>query len=481
MVRDRVSLNQYYVSVIVLFSAIIAVCYYQPIARLLSQVPIDTNEGWNAFHSNHLRKGEPLYPPYNALISNNYPPLSSYLNAGLATLLGDDLIAGRLISFLSLLIVAGMLGACIMEMGGRGAEAVMMSLFFLAFIAMFAKHYIGMADPQWLAHAAQLSGLYLLLKSRNRGSLFYLAIFMMVTSGFVKQNLIVLPLAVFLWLFVCDRAAIVRFSVAALSTACFFLFAFTMIHGLDFLRGLFLDYREWHLGTVAKEIDRRFNRLMAVMLLGVSGCVLLPKSGTFLLLLFYFMLACLWGAFIYGGIGVDVNALFDVVLAAVLIGGMLLRHADRMKSRNQSQAGRFSVLILAVLVVALAVSVPYEIVKAREFWKARELARASVAEDIRYLSDIHGPAMCESLALCYWAGKKFEANDFMTRQKIRVGVIERRKLTDLIESRYFSVIQINHDSGMSKRFDDMVNRAISDNYRIDRKSPYRGVFLVPTE
>ncbi len=481
MTTNRVSLKQYYVVMIVLLSAIIALCYSQPVARLTDKVPIDPNEGWNAFHSNRLLKGEPLYPPYNALTSNNYPPLSFYLNAGLAAWLGDDLIAGRLVSFLSLLAVAAMLGTCIVEMGGRGAEAMVMSLFFLAFIAMFAKHYIGMADPQWLAHAVQLSGLYLLLKSRNRGSLFYLAIFIMVVSGFIKQNLIALPLAVFLWLFVSDRAASVRFLVAGLSAVCVFLFTFTMIHGLDFLRGLFLDYREWHLETVAKAIDRQFNKLLAVLMFGVAGSVLLPQTGTFVLLQFYFMLACLWGTFISGGSGVDVNALFDIIVASIMIGGMLLRHADRMECRTQSQAGRFSVLILAVLVVALAVSLPYEIVKVREFWKTRELATESVAEDIRYLSETRGAAMCESLALCYWAGKQFEANDFMTREKIRAGIIERWKLTDLIESRYFSVIQINHDSGKSKRFDEVVNRSIDANYHIDRQTRYSGVFLVPNE
>lgn len=89
--------------------------------------------------------------------------------------------------------------------------------------------------------------------------------------------------------------------------------------------------------------------------------------------------------------------------------------------------------------------------------------------------------MCESLALGYWSGKKFEANDFMTRVKIRAGVIERRKSLDLIESRYFSVIQINHDSGKSKQFDEVVNRSIDANYHIDRQTRYSGVFLVPNE
>ena len=136
-----------------------------------------------------------------------------------------------------------------------------------------------MADPQWLGHTAQLSGLYLLMKSRNKGLLFYLSILMIVVSGFIKHNLIALPLAVFFWLLVNDRAAFVRFSTVGILTLCLFLFAFTMIHGLDFLRGLILDCREWSLYNIARQIDYRFNKLMVFLILGVSGFILLPKWG----------------------------------------------------------------------------------------------------------------------------------------------------------------------------------------------------------
>lgn len=482
---DRLSLKQYYVIVAALFFAMFALCYSRPVSRLMTEVEIYPNEGWTAFHSNNLLKDEPLYPPYHALTSNNYPPLYFYLNACLATLFGDTLITGRFISLISLFAVAGMLGLCILEMGGRGAEPILMSFFFLDFIAMYADRFIGMADPQWLAHAVQLSGFYLLLKSRNRGSLFYLSIFIMVVAGFIKHNLIVLPLAVLLWLLVSDRAGLVRFLAAGLSAVCFFLFAFTMIHGVDFLYGVFLDAREWHLERVSRIFNFRLNQFLAALMLGISvgisGCVLLPQSGHRILLFFYFMLAWLWGVFCLGGEGVDVNILFDAVIAAVLIGGVLLRHADRMECRHQSRVSLLSGLILAVLVVDLAVPLRYEIWKVRSFWKTRELRIESVGKDIRYLSDTHGTAMCETLALCYWAGKKFEAIDFMTLEKIRAGVINRSKLTDLIESRYFAVIQIDRVSGKSQWFDEEVNHTISDNYHIDRKSSYSGAFLVPNK
>lgn len=471
-------LTRYYVIAIVLFFTIFLLCYYQPAARLFSNIPIDYNEGWNAFQSSHLLQGKPLYPEYDALVSNNYPPLFFYLSASLGVLVGDELIAGRIISLISLFAVAGLVGVCILEMGGRRTEAAVISLFVLIFVAMVAGHYVAMADPQWLAHAVQLFGLYLLLKSQNRGSLFYLSIFMMVVAGFIKHNLIVLPLAVFLWLLVSDRASVARFMAVGLSATGFLLFTFTTVHGMNFLHGLFLDCREWHLEHVSRMIHRRFAEFSGVLMLGISGCILLPQSETRILLLFYFILACLWGAFISGGSGVDVNALFDVVIAAALIAGALLRHADRMEYRSQSRTSLFSVFVLAGLVTTVAMPLPYKMIKVLEFWKTSNLKIVAIANDIRYLSDTQGPAMCETLALCYWADKTFEVDFFMTGQKIKAGVIDRSKLTKLIESGYFSVIQISHNSGQSDRFDAAVNRTISNNYHIDRKSTFSGVFLV---
>ncbi|MGC4097549.1 MAG: glycosyltransferase family 39 protein [Nitrospira sp.] len=471
-------LKPYYGIAIALFMAILALCYSQPIARLFDNISIDHNEGWNAFQVSNLLNNKPLYPAYNELVSNNYPPLSFYLSAGLATLPGDALITMRILSLISLFTVAGLLGACIREMGGRGDVALTISLFFLVFIAMVAGHYVGMADPQWLAHAAQLFGLYLLLKSKNMGPLFYLSIVMMVAAGFIKHNLIVLPIAVFLWLLVSDRTAASRFMATGLLATGFFLFTFTMIHGMNFLQGLFLDCREWHLDRILKMVYRRLTPVLAVLMLGTLGCALLPYSGIPILLFFYFILACVWGAFISGGSGVDVNALFDFVIAAALIGSALLRHADRIECRKHSQVSLVPVLVLVVLVTAVAVPLPYKMMKVREFWKTRELRIETVADDIRYLSNAQGPAMCETLALCYWAGKTFEVDSFMTDQKIRAGVISHSKLTTLIESGYFSVIQLEHDGGKSDRFDDIVNRAILDHFHTDRKSAFSGTFLV---
>jgi len=42
-------------------------------------LPLDPNEGWNAYFADAAIHGGVLYPAADALITNNYPPLSFYL------------------------------------------------------------------------------------------------------------------------------------------------------------------------------------------------------------------------------------------------------------------------------------------------------------------------------------------------------------------------------------------------------------------
>jgi hypothetical protein len=476
---ERVSLDFYYKLAVVILLIIAALYLFQPIAMLLSKVPVDYNEGWNAYLSEKVRHGEPLYPKYDALISNNYPPLSFYLNACLSSIVGDDVIAGRIIALCSLIAVAGLLVACIRELGGRGLEATIMGVFFIAYICFIAKHYVGMDDPQWLGHAVQISGLYLLLKSKCKGATFHLSIFIIAAGGFVKHNLIPLPAAIFMWLLISDRRSLIRFLVTGLLTVGLLMAAFTAIHGIDFLHGLLLDCREWRLSWVAYSIDQRGTQLWITMMLGMFGFVLLPKSGVLRLLYFYFALACIWGFFTSGGRGVDQNAFFDIVISGTLLGGLVLGHMGRMEVKYSSAGRLVTLCLLGAIVLSVSLAVPHRLVDLRDFWGRWASEKESVLSDILYLSDADGPVMCEDLALCYWAGKKFEVDYFNTGQKMRAGVIDPEKFNKLIQSKYFSVIQVQLGSIKPFKLGDEAKHVIIEHYRIDRESRYFGEFLVP--
>ena len=78
---------------------------WRAIATMGLRLPIDPNEGWNAYHAAAAMAGAPLYPGAQSTMINNYPPLSFYLAGALGRVLGDNIFAGRIVSLLSFFFV----------------------------------------------------------------------------------------------------------------------------------------------------------------------------------------------------------------------------------------------------------------------------------------------------------------------------------------------------------------------------------------
>src|SRR6476646_2167330 len=82
-----------------------------PAFRMFVDVEIEVNEAWNAYFDDAAVGGRVLYPSRDLLITNNYPPLSFYAVGGLGRLVGDTILAGRLLSFVSVLAIGALVGA----------------------------------------------------------------------------------------------------------------------------------------------------------------------------------------------------------------------------------------------------------------------------------------------------------------------------------------------------------------------------------
>ena len=94
----------------------------------------------------------------------NYPPLSFYI-VGLAGLIsGNYLMAGRVIAIGSLFLFS-IVGVLILRLSGiKWIPAIFGGLAMLALFNAYAQEYIGMNDPQMLAHAITLIGLLVYIK-----------------------------------------------------------------------------------------------------------------------------------------------------------------------------------------------------------------------------------------------------------------------------------------------------------------------------
>jgi hypothetical protein len=54
-----------------------------------------------------------------------------------------------------------------------------------------------------------------------------------------------------------------------------------------------------------------------------------------------------------------------------------------------------------------------------------------------------GPALCETLLLCYEAVKPFEYDAFFVRDQIQIGRLQEGKVAQLLRTHYFQTIQVN--------------------------------------
>ncbi|HLB33141.1 MAG TPA: hypothetical protein VJK54_02785 [Chthoniobacterales bacterium] len=221
-----------------------------PFHRMFWGIPISSNEGWNAFYADAAMGRMPLYPSLEQLITNNYPPLSFYVVGFFGKIIGDNVLAGRFISFGAVLIIAFLIGGMIKNLSSKSpsaakgfvapvlerivtiSSAVIGGSYFAVTMSCFFNTYVGMNDPQLLAEVIMLIGFCVFLHAYSltvqssppaeansepnersvhwwyrlsapfvkKGSeqlsdhSYALAILIMVIAGFFKHNIITFPL-----------------------------------------------------------------------------------------------------------------------------------------------------------------------------------------------------------------------------------------------------------------------------------------------
>jgi hypothetical protein len=406
-------------------------------SHVFLHAPLDPNEGWNAYHTAAAMSGAPLYP--QGWFTNNYPPLSFYL-VGLMP--GDHIFAGRIVSLLSLLFVAWAIMDAARRMGASTQSALFAALWFVAGMLVFTD-YVAMDDPQLLGHAIMMAGLLLLLRDRPVA-----AALAMAAALFVKHNLVALPIASALWLAWSNRRAAVAFAVTGGAAGLAGLLLFHAVYG----RGL----------PDVLNSPRTYS--FALLTSGVAHFMAWSFGGLFVattsrdnLVRIYVVSASVFGALFSGGAGVDMNAWFEAAIAISL--GVALGF-ERLGLDMLSW--RLAAAALALLPLTLGL-----------FFGDRWDPPVDATPDIAFLKSRDGPALCEELSLCYWAGKRAEVDVFNLGQRYATGAESDAALVRAIDTGYFAAAQMDSLDDLTPRVKQAFQRA----YRVDHEDD-NGTFLV---
>jgi hypothetical protein len=436
-------------------------------------VSLDPDEGWNAYHAIAAIAGHGLYPGSGSLMVNNYPPLSFYLVGLLGQFTGDPIVAGRIISLVSFICICGFVFLAARRLGG-GLQDALLSVVLVAATLLLTSDYVAMDDPQLLGHAIQLAALLLVLRKPRTARIMFPAALLFVAGGFVKHSLFVLPVATVVWLALIDRRNAFWLAVWGIALSFCGLAIFRLLFGSDLL-GYLASARLWSFTQLASTAAALLPFLIVPMI-GFAGLILWhPRDVSACFVAIYAALAICTGAILAGGAGVDVNAMFDADIALGLGSGLALGRLLEERTPVPHLVGR---------TFALAALIPFALSAFQSsewrnwtFWlhpMRDETALASA--DINFLRAHPGPAICESLAFCYWAEKPDPVDVFNIDQQLRTSTRDPGPFLRLIGAHHFAAIELDETDPFP--LPRTVQSAILYNYHIDH-SDDEGTFLLP--
>ena len=435
-----------------------------PFARAFFHVEISYNEGWNLYNAAEFANHQLLYPVRFGWTSNNYPMLSFVLFAELHRLTHDYLFTARMVSLLSLLAASGLVVAIVRVLGGSLRAAWLGGMFCLAIFCADTTNYVGADDPQLLAQAIFLGGLLLYIIRRQSLLAIALAALLFVIGGSVKHNPIDIPLAVLIDMAILSWRRAIWFSVCGIVFAAASVALHLRFGGPYFLAQLLMP-RFYVDGKVFQQFLDVFGPLLVPFVVAIVMAFRLRNDPSRRIATILFVTSLVVGGYFGGGEGVSINCLFTALVATAILIGLF---CSRMEANPRAMQGWVPVGLFAWLIVPLIVFGNWNPV--RQLRDTAQLQRR-FEQEVAFLGQHPGPALCESLLRCALAGKPYRYDPFNSTRLIRFHKLDELELVEQIQRRDFSVIELESPVQQElpvdfheERFTPMVLTSIASNY-----------------
>lgn len=401
------------------------------------------NEGWNATHALNAFRGG-LYPVPGSLIINNYPPLWFYLIGGLAWLGADPIFAGRVIAFLAFIATAVAIFSILRGLKASAGAALIGALCFILIVAGLLESYVGLSEPQMLAHALVAFGAAVLVRADNAKAVSIAAV-LTVAGMFTKQVVIALPLASLVWLVIYRRNLLLPWLIAGAITGFAALAAWLSLNANVISNMLFP--RVFALSTLGKNLALISKAAVPLVVFAAVAWRRWAVRDEAMAFAGFAIVAGVAALLIFGGArGVSINVVFDIVIAASIGLGLAWDRLDGLSPRANS----WRAVIAAALLIRVGIGVPYANVAlafdARERVRLQEQSSTLAALRDR-LKQVKGPVACETLSACVWAGHRNDVDLWKLHFETTLGpFMDTRALLQSISNGRFGAIVLYGDS-----------------------------------
>jgi hypothetical protein len=411
-----------------------------PVWRAQFLIEIWPTEAWNAYWQDAAAAGHALYPPPEALVGNNYPPLSFYVIGGLGRLFGDNLFIGRVVSILALFGLGIEIFVAVRILAGGVVGASIGALWYAAMMAHNSELYIGTNDPQLAGEAIMAAALVWFLARQRDGTSPQAPLLLMVVAGFWKHNIIAMPLTAVLWLVLRDGRRAVRPLMVSAAAALLGLLLCTAIYGRAFPENLFAT-REYALAHVIGHIGHLQWSALALLIWGSwAWSARTSSAARFTMLHVAIGLgSCILQWF---GHGVGRNAEFDLVIALGIGIGVAFERIETSLLAMRIGVGRSRDLLLLLLVLRLVVSDRQGsalVLFSPSFRASFETAQRTVRAEAAEVAAMPGEVFCSNKVVCRAAGKPFAVDEFKMEELVATGNATPAEIAELLRDRHVQV------------------------------------------
>jgi hypothetical protein len=466
-----------------------------PIGNLLSlgfTFEINYNEGWNVYNADRLAQGGQIYDD-NFWRVNNYPIASFLIVGAVNSFLPDLLLSGRLVALVSFAAIGGFAAIAVRRFGGGRTDAVFGAGCAMGFCYLVAPVWIIADDPQTLGEAVMLGALVsYIARPPDRLNTVRTA-FLVVLGGFIKHNLLAIPIAITLDLAFRSPRRLPLWLVSGAGFVGGFLALTQIVAG-----GAFIDHlmspRLFHRYGARYHL-MKYLRLFKFPLAAIALSASLVLAADRMILAAWGMISIVSATILSGFEGTSYNMFQDAAVFLGVAAGVMMSELRKAEFRGRLARILASVLpfLIAQPILARAPDVADQVYHSRARLDADRKREETFLADASYVSDKQGSVICESLLLCYVAGQPFILDPFNSRQYMLSGMLDQSELIRRIAAREFAVIQLRadicddpttptchilHYRQKVDRFTDEVLYAIDQYYVVARRSTF-GSFYVP--
>jgi hypothetical protein len=423
--------------------------------------------------------GRALYPAMDALISNNYPPVSFFVIGFLGRANANPIFAGRVVALASLLLVTLNVIVWLRTNGVRPSIALGTGATFIITMDALAPGYIAQNDPQWFGHALMTTGMVVLWRNPQSAARLATAGTLLLVGGCIKHLLLPLPVSLGVWLWSKDRRAFWK-CLALMGALGLLLLTVTFAaYGNNVIEGVLGAPRRLTVKRPFLVAETVLGSLLPFLWFAATLLRKYRSCSAAQFALNYLGIATIVAALVSAGDGVWVNAAFDIAIAGGLSTGLAL---EDITARLSSSRSRHAILLCGsvvaglIFVISAATSLRINIQRLHAL-PAKIEANAA---DIEFLRQHDArSAACESLALCFWAGAPFSLDFFNFGQKLKTGRVPMAVCSQLFDGRRFTVLHLYSPTNSDALLPRACSSSIAEHYQLARSS-INGIFLIPT-